>query len=621
MKAVLQKVSENHKRQTNINSRHSAEKLPAASLFPSNDNHSIQHSPLCPCGGGCPRCRGVIQPKLAIDQPGDIYEQEADRVADQVMATSAHPAASSAPPRIQRFSEQSNGQMDATPASVDQALASLGRPLESALRQDMEQRFGHDFSGVRVHVGEHAAESAASLGASAYTFGQHVVFGRGWFDPVSGAGRRLIAHELAHTIQQRGPINEPLDRAPALDAATPKLTASGVRLSLSPDDEERRERKAGFKPPTSDKTDIFVPGTLHDFIHNEWTEAAFHAVFKRVGRTVDRDWFHTNAFQKKTYFDIQKIAGDLRIYDYFELATLTDKDKEFLIPLTLHREPRKSWKDDYGFSVHCPWLDAAKAAGPPPTRQWSMPAGPSDVPAPPPVRPARPATTNCADFVPHDMQAFIECKRGLDLQYAESVRQGAMTITEPIAAGLEAVNPLDPTNLAMGVGIGAVVKGGAKVARVLTKLPVKRTRLFEWVSRRSGSRGARYWIEGDAAQFAASQRGHHVYEYLDEEGRLLYVGKSGGVENARAWPQRLQEEHINAPWIGDARSVRVTHDLTEQEMWALEEVLAPTASGNIRAGEYSRKFPQGSLSENAASAVKQPTALFLIDTMPVRSSR
>jgi hypothetical protein len=92
--------------------------------------------------------------KLTLNTPRDDYEQEADRIADQVLATPAHPSVSRAPPRIQRFSAQSNGQMDAPPARIDQALASPGRPLEPGLRQDMEQRFGHDFSRVRVHVGD-----------------------------------------------------------------------------------------------------------------------------------------------------------------------------------------------------------------------------------------------------------------------------------------------------------------------------------------------------------------------------------------------------------------------------------------------------------------------------------
>src|SRR5262245_50138435 len=166
----------------------------------------------CACGGraaggSCEECGAKrqfsLQTKLEVGEPGDIYEREADRVAEQVTA-SERSVISSAPPRIQRLSGQSTGRMDSAPASVDLALAGPGKSLDQALRHDMEQRFGHDFSGVRVHVGDRASESAAAVGASAYTVGQQIVFGRGRFDPLSGAGRKLIAHELAHTIQQRG---------------------------------------------------------------------------------------------------------------------------------------------------------------------------------------------------------------------------------------------------------------------------------------------------------------------------------------------------------------------------------------------------------------------------------
>ena len=111
--------------------------------------------------------------------PGDTYEREADRVADQVMATSARPTVSSAPPNIQRFTGQPAGRLDAAPASVDRALASPGRPLEPALRQEMEQRFGHDFSRVRVHSDAAAEQSAREVNAHAYAVGQNVVFGAG----------------------------------------------------------------------------------------------------------------------------------------------------------------------------------------------------------------------------------------------------------------------------------------------------------------------------------------------------------------------------------------------------------------------------------------------------------
>jgi hypothetical protein len=168
----------------------------------------------CACGGAagmsgeCEECsqqqRLGLQTKLKINEPGDIYEQEADRIADQVIATPAHHAVSGASPRIQRFSGQSNGQMGAAPASVDQALASPGRPLEPALRQDMEQRFGHDFSRVRVHSGAVAEQSARDVNARAYTVGHDVVFGAGLFAPGTHEGRRLLAHELTHVVQQSG---------------------------------------------------------------------------------------------------------------------------------------------------------------------------------------------------------------------------------------------------------------------------------------------------------------------------------------------------------------------------------------------------------------------------------
>jgi hypothetical protein len=143
----------------------------------------------------------VIQAKLRVNEPGDFYEQEADRIADQVMATPAHPAINGAPPRIQRFSGQSNG-LDTVPASVDGTLASPGRPLEPALRQDMEQRFGHDFSKIRVHSGTAAQQSAQDVNAIAYTVGHNIVFGAGHFAPGSHLGRRLIVHELTHVVQQ-----------------------------------------------------------------------------------------------------------------------------------------------------------------------------------------------------------------------------------------------------------------------------------------------------------------------------------------------------------------------------------------------------------------------------------
>lgn len=165
----------------------------------------------CACGnktvasGECPECakkKNRLQRKLTIGANNDPLEREADRVADQVMGMSTNSSIGSAPLRIQRLTIQPTEQAGTVPASVDHVLASSGSPLEPSLRQDMEQRFGHDFSQVRVHTGSVAEQSTRDVNAHAYTAGHNVVFGTGQFSPGTYEGRKLIAHELTHVVQQ-----------------------------------------------------------------------------------------------------------------------------------------------------------------------------------------------------------------------------------------------------------------------------------------------------------------------------------------------------------------------------------------------------------------------------------
>src|ERR1700676_3897545 len=83
-----------------------------------------------------------------------------------------------------------------------EVLKSPGRELDASTRSLMEPRFGHDFSRVRVHTDTEAAASARALNATAYTVGQHLVFDEGKFQPHTPQGRKLLTHELTHTIQQ-----------------------------------------------------------------------------------------------------------------------------------------------------------------------------------------------------------------------------------------------------------------------------------------------------------------------------------------------------------------------------------------------------------------------------------
>jgi len=176
---------------------------------------------------------GMLQRKLTINQPGDAFEQEADRVADTVMRMT-DPASASAVPQevssestnsvlqrcscgassssggeceeckstqLQRSADAPSASTDAPPI-VHDVLRSPGQPLDSATRSFMEPRFGADFSNVRVHTDPRAAESAKAVNALAYTVGNNVVFGHGRFSPQTQAGQKLMAHELAHTVQQ-----------------------------------------------------------------------------------------------------------------------------------------------------------------------------------------------------------------------------------------------------------------------------------------------------------------------------------------------------------------------------------------------------------------------------------
>jgi hypothetical protein len=103
---------------------------------------------------------------------------------------------------------------DAAQPVVHEALNSSGQPLDANTRAFMEKRFGHDFSQVRVHADEKAAKFAGAVGALAYTVGKDVVFGAGHYAPKTREGRRLLAHELAHVVQQARSLR-PINMMPA----------------------------------------------------------------------------------------------------------------------------------------------------------------------------------------------------------------------------------------------------------------------------------------------------------------------------------------------------------------------------------------------------------------------
>lgn len=131
------------------------------------------------------------QPKLKIGEPGDAFEREADRVASA--ALEGGPGTASLP----------RAPAGTTASPVGAAFGAGGTPLDRATRADMESRLGQDFRAVRVHTIGEAAASSDALAARAYTVGQDIVFAPGEYRPNDASGRRLLAHELVHTVQQR----------------------------------------------------------------------------------------------------------------------------------------------------------------------------------------------------------------------------------------------------------------------------------------------------------------------------------------------------------------------------------------------------------------------------------
>jgi hypothetical protein len=183
----------------------------------------------------------LIQAKLTINQPGDRYEQEADRVAERVMMMpepgvqrqvepeeeeeemlQTKPLAAQITPLIQRQIEpeeeeeegeeliqekETSGQTPQVSPILQTQIHSLrggGRPLSGTERSFFEPRFGTDFSNVRIHNDMGAASVAKSVNARAFTLGHNVVFGAGEYSTDALANRKLLAHELTHVVQQNG---------------------------------------------------------------------------------------------------------------------------------------------------------------------------------------------------------------------------------------------------------------------------------------------------------------------------------------------------------------------------------------------------------------------------------
>jgi hypothetical protein len=215
----------------------------------------------------------IIQAKFGIGQPNGRYEQEAGRMADKVMGVPAAGEVLVKPEAIQSKSIAGNT-LEVAP-NIESGINTVkkgGRPLSQSSRSFFEPRFGVDFSRVRLHTDSTAASTAHAINAEAFTTGTDVVFAAGRYSPETSSGKKLIAHELTHVLQQSASgmnsgakvvsrqetpgkppaeavVPVPAEAAPAEAAAAPTKTLSGKGwIKKFPKSSSLDDLSAGFKP-------------------------------------------------------------------------------------------------------------------------------------------------------------------------------------------------------------------------------------------------------------------------------------------------------------------------------------------------------------------------------------
>lgn len=219
----------------------------------------------------------LIQPKLKVGQPGDKYEQEADRVAERVMKMSETNSVQMQPEeeeekiQMQPLEEEEKLQMKCSSDNRDFAIQKMspgnagsvpvsdqifnqigstkgnGKSLDGQTQSFMAGRFGGDFGNVKIHTDQTAVSLNRQLNAQAFTVGNDIYFNEGKYNPSGDAGRKLLAHELTHTIQQGGGIHPMIQKdenesssgggTPLADLVSglvrDQLSNSGIRGHLS----------------------------------------------------------------------------------------------------------------------------------------------------------------------------------------------------------------------------------------------------------------------------------------------------------------------------------------------------------------------------------------------------
>lgn len=202
------------------------------------------------------KAKPFVQAKLTLNEPGDIYEQEADAMADRVMRMTSNETVKPVTgligkslqrkcahceeeekrekPIMRKAEAGSSGMAVSSPFAYSlNASRGGGSPLPQGTKNFMENAFSADFSSVKIHTGAEASEMSKGIDANAFTTGNDIYFKTGQFNPDSSSGKYLLAHELTHVLQQRASNSIPIiQRAPGKAGFGTTSTGHSLKVTI-----------------------------------------------------------------------------------------------------------------------------------------------------------------------------------------------------------------------------------------------------------------------------------------------------------------------------------------------------------------------------------------------------
>jgi hypothetical protein len=254
-------------------------------------------------------------------------------------------------------SSSSNGgaQQNATSKVNDVLSSGSGKALEGQTKSFMENRFGQDFSDVRIHTNQDAAQSAQSINANAYTAGKDIVFDTGQYQPNTDAGKNLLAHELVHVVQQTGTIQR--KKGDGTDAANDKKVKEEIGKKLEAGNYEGAladlnntvggsgnfRRKKEWLKKNEDTRKAFLSNLAATNIVEEFSAAELMYQQRLTAFFLIDCWYQSEE-DKKTLYD-----NNMPLFDHLltAISPYTGTPVSNMVELLINIINSKQYKNDY----------------------------------------------------------------------------------------------------------------------------------------------------------------------------------------------------------------------------------------------------------------------------------